>query len=219
METRIRQLQTALFDGIPREDFGAMLHCTGYHVGSYHKGQVIILEEEHIYNIGIVLSGSVDMLQTDIWGDRTLLIRIRENGMFGETFACSDNTRSVVSFAAAEDSQILFIPFHRIMRTCSMSCEFHHKLIENMVRIIASKNQDLMRKVEVISRKSLREKILAYLSIQAQGNNARYFQIPLSRSELADYLCADRSALTRELSSMRAEGIIDFEKNTFRILS
>ena len=76
-----------------------------------------------------------------------------------------------------------------------------------------------MEKIEVTSKKSLREKILAYLSIQSQRNNSTYFEIPLGRVELAEYLCADRSALTRELNNMRNEGIIDFDKNTFRILS
>ena len=87
-----------------------------------------------------------------------------------------------------------------------------------MVRLISAKNVTLIQKIEVISKKTLREKILAYLSIQAQVQGTRYFEIPLGRVELADYLCADRSALTRELSSMKADGLIDFDKNVFRIL-
>jgi CRP-like cAMP-binding protein len=99
-----------------------------------------------------------------------------------------------------------------------MACEFHHRLIENMVHIIANKNRDLMRKVEVVSKRTIREKILAYLSIQAQSTNQRYFDIPLGRVELAEYLCVDRSALTRELAKMKEEGILDFDRNSFRIL-
>lgn len=87
-----------------------------------------------------------------------------------------------------------------------------------MVHIIASKNRDLMRKVEIISKKTLREKILAYLSIQAQLQKSRYFEIPLGRVELAEYLCADRSAVTRELAKMKEHGLIDYDKNCFRIL-
>ena len=87
-----------------------------------------------------------------------------------------------------------------------------------MVHIIANKNRDLMRKVEVISKKNLREKILAYLSVQSQIHQTRYFEIPLGRVELAEYLCADRSALTRELANMRAAGLIDYDMNMFRIL-
>lgn len=218
MLSQIQKIQTPLFDGIRQEELGSMLSCTGYHITSYQKGQIIALEEEHIHNIGIVISGSVDMIKEDVWGNKNLIMRIRRNDMFGETFACGDDTQSVVTFTVSENAQVLFIPFNRVMRKCSMACEFHQRLIENMLRIIAAKNRDLMRKVEVISKKSLREKILAYLSIQAQGQHSNYFEIPLGRVELAEYLCADRSALTRELSGMKADGLIDFEKNRFRIL-
>ena len=99
-----------------------------------------------------------------------------------------------------------------------MACVFHHRLIENMVRIIANKNRDLMRKVEVVSKRTIREKLLAYLSIQTQTQNSRYFEIPLGRVELAEYLCVDRSVLTRELVKMKEDGLIDYDKNCFRIL-
>ena len=87
-----------------------------------------------------------------------------------------------------------------------------------MVHIIADKNRDLIRKIEVISKRTIREKLLAYLSAQAQNQNSRYFEIPLGRTELAEYLCVDRSALTRELVRMRDDGLIDYDKNCFRIL-
>lgn len=218
MESIIKQLELELFDGIRAEDLGGMLNCTGYHVSQYSKGQVIAMEEEKISHVGIVLSGRVDMVKTDIWGNRTMLSRIGKAEMFGEIFACSEDPRSLVSFVAVEQSSILFIPFHKIMHTCSMACEFHHRLVENMVRIIAAKGRELMRKVEVVSKKTLREKILTYLSQQSQLQDTRYFSIPLGRQELADYLCADRSALSRELANMKADGLIDYDKNTFKIL-
>ena len=218
MLTEISQMDTALFKGIKKEDMGAMLSCTGYHIGSYAKGQVIALENERIRHVGIVLSGAVDMVKEDIWGNKTLLSRVGKGELFGESFACCEDNLSLVTFTAGADTKVLFLPFHRIMHTCTMACEFHHKLVENMVGIIAGKNRELMRKVEVVSRKTLRDKILAYLSHQSQKEENRYFAIPLSRQELAEYLCADRTALSRELASMKADGIIDYDKNMFRIL-
>lgn len=218
MLTEIMELDTALFGGIKKEDMGAMLSCTGYHISTYSKGQVIALENEKIRHVGIVLSGAVDMVKEDVWGHKTLLARIGKEELFGESFACCEDNLSLVTFSAPEDTRVLFIPFHRIMHTCSMACEFHHKLVENMVRIIAGKNRELMKKVEVVSQKTLREKILAYLSHQSQRAENRYFEIPLSRQELAEYLCADRTALSRELASMKADGLIDYDKNMFRIL-
>lgn len=218
MEQLIRDISSPLFDGIAREDRMAVLGCTGYHVGSFQKGQVVAFEEQQIHHVGIVLTGAVDMVKEDLWGGRTLLLRIGISEMFGESFAWGDDPKSTVSFLAAEDSRVLFVPFSRAMRTCAHACGFHQQLVENMVRIIANKNRELLRKVEVISKKTLREKILAYLSDQAQLQRREYFEIPLGRVELAEYLCADRSALTRELTKMREEGILDYDRNRFRIL-
>ena len=164
-----------------------------------------------------LLSGAVDMIKEDLWGNKTMLVRMRKDELFGETFACGSDNLSVVTFMVSEDAKILFLPFDRVMHSCTMACQFHHRLIENMVHIIADKNRDLMRKVEVVSKRTIREKLLAYLSIQAQIQNARYFEIPLGRVELAEYLCVDRSALTRELAKMKAEGIIDYHRNSFRM--
>ncbi len=214
----LKDVTSPLFDGIAPENRMAMLHCTGYHVAGYQKGQPVVLEQERVMYIGIVLEGAVDMVKEDLWGNKTILARIEKNDLFGETFACGSDSLAVVSFIVSKNARILFMPFCKAMHTCANSCEFHRKLVDNMVRIIADKNRELLRKIEVISQKTLREKILSYLSVQAQQQNARYFQIPLGRTELAEYLCADRTALARELGKMKNEGLIDYDKNMFRIL-
>ena len=210
-------VRSPLFDGISEQERGAMLGCIGYHIGTFKKGGIVALEGENLRHIGIVLSGSVDMVKEDLWGHKTMLLRIRKDEIFGETFACGEDNLSVVTFQVSEDARILFLPFDRVMHSCTMACRFHHQLIENMVHIIANKNRDLMRKVEVVSRRSIREKLLTYLSIQSQVQGSRYFEIPLGRLELAEYLCVDRSALTRELAKMKDEGLLDYDRNWFRI--
>ena len=204
-----------LFAGIRPEDMDGMLGCIGYHVRTYEKGAVIAFEAEIIHHVGVVLKGTVDMVKEDLWGNRTMLVRSGRGEVFGETFACGEEASSLVTFVAAEDTQVMFLSFCRVMHACSHACMFHQTLIENMVRVIAAKNRELMRKVEVVSKKTLREKILAYLSAYGQKDS---FTIPLGRVEWAEYLCADRSALTRELAKMKEEGLIDYQKNTFRIL-
>lgn len=218
MKDILKNLNSPLFDGMNPEDRMAMLSCTGYHIGSFRKGDIVAFENENIKHIGIVISGAVDMIKEDIWGNKTMLVRIRENEVFGETFACGSDNLSVVTFQVSENAQILFMPFERVMRSCTMACQFHHRLIENMVRVIANKNRDLMRKVEAVSKRSIREKLLAYLSVQVQTQQSRYFEIPLGRVELAEYLCVDRSALTRELVKMKNDGLIDYDRNCFRLL-
>ena len=218
MRSIIDAVHSPLFEGIQPDDLNTMLGCIGYHIGTFRKGETLALEDENIKHIGILLSGVVDMIKEDFWGNKTLLVRMHKDELFGETFACGTDTRSIVSFVVSEDAEILFIPFNKVMHTCSMTCVFHHRLIENMIRIIANKSRDLMHKVDVISKKTLREKILTYLSLQVQTSSSHYFEIPLGRVELAEYMCADRSALTRELAKMKADGVIDYDKNCFRIL-
>lgn len=218
MNDILQEVKSPLFTGINPEDRKAMLGCIGYHIGTFRKGDIVAFEEENMKHIGIVLSGAVDMIKEDLWGNKTMLVRARKNDVFGETFACGSDNLSVVTFLVSEDAKLLFLPFNRVMHSCTMACQFHHRLIENMVRVIADKNRDLMRKVEVVSKRTIREKLLAYLSIQAQIQDSRYFEIPLGRVELAEYLCVDRSALTRELAKMKEDGLIDYDRNCFRML-
>lgn len=218
MKDILSEVRSPLFDGIDPEDRKALLGCIGYHTATFRKGDIVAFEEEYIRHVGIMIYGSVDMIKEDVWGNKTMLVRIGKNELFGETFACGSDNISLVTYLVSEDAKILFIPFDRAMHNCTMSCVFHHRLMENMVRIIANKNRDLMRKVEVVSKRTIREKLLAYLSIQTQLQGTRYFEIPLGRVELAEYLCVDRSALTRELAKMKEDGLIDYDRNCFRML-
>lgn len=207
-----------LFAGIAEADLPAMLQCLGYRVERYRKGEFLAIEGEPIQQIGVILQGRVDMLKEDFWGHKMILMRMQKSDVFGEAFTFGSNAAATVSFRAADDTVVLLLPLQRVLHTCNRTCAFHHRLVENMVQLLANKNQELMKKVEVVTKKTLREKIFAYLSQQAQQQGKAYFEIPLGRTELADYLCADRSALTRELSNMKKDGLLDYDKNMFRFL-
>lgn len=207
-----------LFSGIKPADLKPMLECLGSYTRTYKKGEFISLSEESLKCVGLLLVGIVHMLKEDLWGNKSILALIKEGEIFGETFACGSKLATTVSFFAASDLRVLFLPFDRVIRSCSMACVFHHRLIENMLILIADKNVRLMEKIEITSKKTLREKIFTYLSLQAQHHNSKHFVISMGRLELADYLCADRSALTRELSNMKADGLIDYDKNAFQLL-
>lgn len=210
--------QFSLFSGIKTEDLTPMLRCLGSYNRNYKKGEFIFLSNEPIQSVGIVLKGTIHMIKEDIWGNKTILSFIQKGELFGETFACGSQLKSTVTFYASTNCKVLYMPFQKVIHVCNMSCIFHHRLIENMVSLIADKNARLMEKIEIISKKTLREKILTYISLQSQLHKSSCFKIPLGRVELADYLCADRSALTRELNNMKNEGIINFEKNYFCLL-
>ena len=159
------------------------------------------------------------MIKEDLWGNKTILVLIKEGGVFGETFACGSDMVSTVTFVTASECKVLFMPFDRILHSCNLSCVFHHRLIENMVRLIADKNVQFLERLEVASKRTLREKILSFLSAQAEFHDNREFVISMGRLELADYLCVDRSALTRELSNMEADGLIEYEKTDLKFCS
>ena len=193
-------------------------NCLGSFQKNYQKDEIILLESNEVRSVGIILSGIVHMVKEDSEGYQTLLVAMKDGELFGESFSCGSHLDAHVSFFAAAPCTVLFLPFHKIIHSCKMSCTFHHRLIENMVQLIGDKNVQLMHKIEVISKKTLREKILTYLQQQTLDQDSRQFTIPLSRLELAKYLCADRSALTRELSYMQKDGLISYEKNTFQLL-
>lgn len=205
-----------LFDGIGPQDINTMLSCLGAFHRSVPKGAFPLLGEDEIRCVGVVLSGQINMVKNDLAGNVIILAVVKPCELFGETFACGVRHAATVAFQAACSSEVLFLPFTRVINDCNNSCAFHHRLIENMVRLIAEKNMRFIERAEITAQKTLREKILTYLSFQSRG--CSYIISPLGKREMAEYLCADRTALSRELSRMKAEGVIDFDKNTYRIL-
>lgn len=207
-----------LFHGIQEKELESMLNCLTYTIVKYKKGETIAISDAPIKTIGIVLEGCVQMVKEDLWGDKSILTFMQVGDVFGETFACGNNFISTVTFLSSRNSTIIYMPFHRVMNQCSHACIFHHMLIENMVKMIADKNVRLMRKVEIVSQKTLRKRILTFLNIESSLQNSHLIHLSMGRMELAEYLSTDRSALTRELNHMKQEGLIDFHKNSFQIL-
>ena len=138
--------------------------------------------------------------------------------MFGESFACADVKRFPVSVVAVEDSQVLLIDSRRITVTCANACGFHNQMIFNLLKVVANKNLVLNQKIEITSRRTTREKLMAYLLLQAKIHRSDTFTIPYDRQALADYLEVERSAMSAEIGKLRRDGIIDCEKSTFRLL-
>lgn len=212
------EANSALFDGIRPEERESMLACLGARTRTVQKGEFLVLAEEEVHYIGVVLIGEVHMIHEDRWGDKAVLAIIKEGGLLGETFVCGTMLQSLVTFQAVKTTTILVLPFHRVLHVCSHSCPFHHRLIENMLRLIAEKNAQLMEKLEIVSKKSLRKKLLTYFSFQSKKSGSPTITIPMTRIQLADYLCADRTAVARELSRMKEEGLVEVNQQTITLL-
>lgn len=207
-----------LFTGIKQEEFDTMLSCLAARVVEYKKDNYIYMSGSIMSEIGIVLSGSVIIIKEDYWGNRTIISRMSASDMFAESFAFTAGEKLFISVVAAENTEILFIDCKNIINIETSPFGFHTILINNMVRILAGKNVMLMQKIDHLSCRSTRDKLLSYLSAQALEQKCKAFTIPYNRQELADYLCIDRSAMSSELGKLRDEGILTFHKNSFELL-
>lgn len=205
-----------LWNGIAQEHFEKMLKCIEANVKHYNKNDIIILTGGEIRTIGMILSGRIKIMKEDLSGNAVLLTELLPSEMFGETLVCAGIDRSPVTVQAADDCCVLFINYKKVISTCRSACSFHLTLIENMLKLLADKNIILNRKIEILSKRTLREKLLTFFDLQ-RGTDSK-FKIPYNREELAQYICADRSAVSGELCKMRNEGIILFKKNEFEIL-
>ncbi|MDR3051063.1 MAG: Crp/Fnr family transcriptional regulator [Oscillospiraceae bacterium] len=211
-------LKCPLFAGIEASDLAAMLGCLSAVKRQYSKGSFVFSAGDAAAFVGIVLFGRVHILKEDFWGNRTILSEITPPQLFGEAFACAGETALPVSAMVVEDSEILMLDYRRMVATCSSACSFHTAFIKNMMLILAQRNRALVEKMEHITRRTTREKLLSYLSEQVKRQGTNAIDIPFDRQELADYLAVERSALSAELSKMRDAGLLRFHKNHFVLL-
>jgi len=219
MKKYIKQLQkNALFKDFVEADLDSVIKCLSSKVDVFKKKDVILLQGDPVHFVGIVLSGSIQIIKEDMEGNVNIIAHLGINDIFAEAFACADIIECPVTVQAIEDCEILFIDYKKIIKTCHKACIFHSSLIENMLSVIAKKNITLNQKIEILSKRTTREKLLAFFDNQIQVTHSKKFIIPYNREGLANYLCVDRSALSRELCNMRDEGLIKFVKNEFEIL-
>ena len=207
-----------LFDGIREGDLLGMLGCLGAVPMTAKKGQTVFSEGESTVRVGIVLSGKLLLLREDYFGNRSIFGQILPTQLFGETYAFSAARSLPVSVTAEEDSELLLLDSRRITTCCANACEFHNRVIYNLLRIVADKNLLLHQKIQITSQRTTAEKLMAYLSQQAKLHNAPTFEIPFDRQALADYLEVDRSGLSTEIGKLKKRGILNCEKNRFTLL-
>ena len=207
-----------LFDGIQKEDLTGMLGCLGARQIRPRKGDTIFREGDGTRFVGVVLSGTVYLVREDYYGNRSILIHIGPTQIFGEAYAFSGTESLPVSVVAEEDSHILLLDSRRITTCCANACEFHNQVIYNLLRLVSTNNLRLHQKIRIISQRTTREKLMAYLVHRAKELGSSSFTVPYDRQALADYLEVDRSGLSAEISKLRREGILDCQRSHFHLL-
>lgn len=207
-----------LFRGICEDDLLRMLHCLGAKVASFDKKYTIITEGMPAKYVGIVLSGSAQVVQVDYYGNRSILSSVAPSEVFAEEFACAGAASIPVTVIANEPTEVMLIDCEHILHTCSNNCGFHQQLIFNLMKDLAEKTILFHQKVEITAKRYTREKLMTYLLFQAKKAGSNSFVIPFDRQELADYLQVDRSGLSAEISKLRNEGVLKSRKNHFELL-
>ncbi len=211
--------KTSLFRGTSGEEINSMLACLQAVKKSYAKNDVIYHAGSIVSSLGIVLSGSVFIENDDFWGNKNVLDMITPGQVFAEAYASIPGEPLMFNVVAYEAAEILFLNVQKLLQVCPNSCAHHNKLIQNLLSISAQKNLSLSRRSLHTAPKSIRGRLLSYLSFQAIQHGSRDFVIPFNRQQLADYLNVDRSALSNELSKMQKDGLLKVEKNHFCLLT
>lgn len=207
-----------LFKEVNEDEILKMLSCLKTHEAKYHKHDTIIRAGSIISEFGILVEGEAHVIQDDYWGNRTIIHEIHIGELFGEAYACVPGEEMGVSLVANKNCSVLFFDIGHMLKLCSNSCPYHHKVIQNLLSICAMKNILLTKKISHITKRTTREKILSYLSAEVIKQGKHRITIHFNRQQLADYLSVDRSALSAELSRMQKEKLITYDKNTFHLI-
>ncbi len=204
-----------LFSGISENEISSMLLCLNAKTEEFSKDSFVLRTGEVIDAVGFVLSGSMLIIQEDIWGNRNIISKAGPGQTFAAAYACASGSRLNVAVIAETPVTVMFLNVKRIMNICPSACSHHSRIIRNLLGELAEKNLQFNEKLTHIGQRSTRAKIMSYLSAEAQRNGKYEFDIPFSRQQLADYLSVERSGLSQELGKMRNEKLIDFHKNHF----
>lgn len=208
---------TRLFSGVGEEEIDAMLGCLQARVGTYQKGEYVCRQGEYLSHLMVLVEGNLHIQRDDYWGNRSIVSRVGIGELFGEAYASPDSGNLMNDVVAVEKSTVLLLDVKRVLTVCSSACRFHSLVVQNLFFAISEKNRKLMGKLDHMSKRTTREKLLSYLSEEASRHSSATFTIPFNRQQLADFLSVDRSAMSNELCKMRDEGLLVFEKNKFTL--
>ena len=204
-----------LFYGMTDFELEKMLKCFNAYVKKHEAGDMIIRQGDVISKIFLILDGEVNIEKETYWGRRMIIQKLYQNNNIGLSLVASSSVESNINALSVSDSLVLVLNYEKCSRMCQNACSHHAGLIRNLFNIISKENIELIEKIENISQKTIRDKLLTYLSNESIKNKSNSFEIQFNRQELADYLNIDRSAMSFELSKLKNEGLIDYNKNKF----
>ena len=202
--------KSLLFVGLSPQELDHFIACKKPVVKTFQPREIIFAEESHIKEIGVIITGEALISKNDIYGNENIILHLKEADSFGEAIALAQHEPSRVNVIAKSQTVIAFFDINQFITGCQMFCSYHQKINKNLLQVLAKKLIELHKKVDTLSKRSIRDKLLEYIHYcpKLEKNVAL---IPFSRQELANYLNVDRSALSREMKTMVDEKIIKVE--------
>ena len=198
--------KTKIFQNIENEDINKMLKCFEAKKRVFKKESIIMNYLGNTSTIGIITKGKAELIRNDYNGNRTIIETLTEDDIFGEVF--SSYNINELSIKASEETEVLFIDYYHITKRCKKACPYHSKLVENTLNILSEKIVNINERIEILAKRTIREKLLAYFDIMSKKRLSKTFTIPLTYTDLADYLGIDRSAMQRELKNLKEDNLI-----------
>lgn len=211
----VEMKNSPFFEGIEETEEEKVLKGLDAHEMTYDKENYILHCGEQVKEMGLLVSGGLLIVQEDFWGNRNLVAKIGPGDVFAETFACMQRRNINVNVIAEEAADVLWLNVQNILNADGETEGWKLVLLRNLLENMAEKNLRFNEKLTHMGKRNTREKLLSYLSAEAQKHGTSEFDIPFSRHQLADYLSVERSAMSTELGKLRDEGRLSFRKNHF----
>ncbi|MBQ8615302.1 MAG: Crp/Fnr family transcriptional regulator [Clostridia bacterium] len=210
--------KTKIFSSATEVDCQAMMFCFKTRFKTFNKNQNIVEQGQDMDDLVLIVKGGAIVENVDSMGEISILRRLKNGDVYGLESAYFGENIFKDSLIATEKTLVLFMNKHRIINPCENRCRRHDIVSKHLAQIIAESNMELMDKLTHMSKKTIRDKLMSYFNSLAKKTGVNYFEIPFNKTELASYLSVDRSAMSTELTKMKEDGLIEFEKRQFHIL-
>jgi len=200
--------KTGLFADIGTDDFETLIHCLSPNIRHFSKNEILLITGDTVRHIGIVLSGTACAYLEHIDGSQILISNLTQASVFGEILVSTRTHKSPVTVYAMSEITVAYIEYGQLFSICDKACVAHRMFLQNILRTIGDKYFRLFDRINILREKTLRAKILAYLHMLRDSGSTTEVTIPFSKTVLANYLMANRSALSKELRKMEDESLI-----------
>ena len=211
--------KSPLFQDISYEEYSRMLTCFQAVRKSFRPDDMVYdFSSTKNDAVGIIERGEAVLIRIDEEGVSTVMEELRPGGVFGRTLAFAGSGHDSLEVVCRTPCDVLFIDYAHILKRCENACTHHSLLVQNMLKLMADKAQALSMRVDVLSRRPIREKLLCYFRQLAESSGKNTFTLPFSLSTLADYIATDRSAMMRELKRLREEGVVSSDGRKFTLM-